>query len=1026
MKKILSVILFIFFLYQASAQEKPVERPVVRGIVRDASGPVPGVVIYEKDVTNNGTTSGPDGSFRFSLRGKQSVLVVKMVGYLMKEVAASTSPMDILIQQDVKGLEQVEVVAYGQTSKLSKTIASSSVSGDEIRRVPTASLQNALAGKLPGFISMQRSGQPGADGAAFMIRGTTTFSENRNVSPLIIVDDVEFTGNFSDIDPEQVASVTILKDAASAAVYGIKGANGVIVVTTIRGQNGKSQIRLTTNTGLQGNTIRPRFLNAYETAVIRNRALESDGLPPDWTQEDLDAWKNGTDPYGHPDIDWWGTLIRDYTTQTKNNLSINGGVDKMKYFISVGHLFQNGILKDFRDATSEVNPNYYLKRYNYRSNLDFQVTRSLDLSMDLSGYFTEQNEPNTRGRANRNRVFFELFDYKGLPAHAYPITNPDGSYGAAPETLVTGPTNNVIGRLRLGGYRRTFESDIQINLRATQRLNFIASGLKLTGLISYSSNQDFRRSLTRTNFLSFIYNSRNQTYTPFNPSVYRNEKYTLDAPASSTEKRLNTQLSLSYDTTFHNRHHVYALALLNQFSNSRGAGIPENFRGYTFRMGYNFKRKYMLEVSGAYNGTDRFKSSSRYGLFPALSGGWNIGEEPFFRDHVRFMDLFKIRGSIGATGSDDINDTYQYLYEYIYLASADYGYNFGVTPRSSDGIREGTLGNEHVSWEKELQWNIGTDMNFFKGKLSITGDVFYKRRRDILSIRKSLSDIIGIGLPASNISIISNRGFEVDLNYNNAIGSFRYRVNANVSVAKNRIEFMDEGAPAFPWLRETGGQTGRVKGYTTIGFYQDQKDIDTSAVPLGAPPRPGDLKYKDLNGDGIIDPYDQRYMDYSNIPTTNYGLTIGGDWKGLSFSVTFQSARHFTLSSFAEAVTPFFGNLREVHQGAWTPENRDSPTFPRISTLDNISNPRTNMSDYWQIRGDYVKLRNVEIAYTLPKRWVQAIRLNQVRVYANGSNLYTWMFGRNLYDVDPEVSSNTEGGVYPNQKVYNFGLNVSF
>lgn len=1020
-KTIIALLICSLCGLMAQAQQK-----MIRGTVRDASGVIPGATIYEKDVPNNGTTSNENGVFQLNLRGQQQVLVVKVVGYLLKEVnVAGKTNVDVSVEVDVKGLEEVVVVAYGKSTKATNTIAQSTVLGDEIRRTPTASLQNALVGKLPGFFSQQRSGQPGADGAAFTIRGTTSFSENRSNAPLIIVDDVEYTGNFADIDPEQVNSVTILKDAASAAVYGIKGANGVIVVTTIRGAAGKPQISLKSNTGIQGYTMRPHFLSAYDHARLRNQALISDGLPPEWTQEDLDAWKNGTDPYGHPDNDWWDILIKKTSIQTKNNLSIRGGVDKMKYFVSVGHLFQDGILNDFTDATSEVNSNFYLKRYNYRTNLDLQVTKTLDLSMDLVGYFSEQNEPNSRGRANRNRIFFEIFDYKALPPHAYPIYNPNGTYGAATESVVTGPTNNVIGRLRLGGYRRNFESDIQINLRGVQRLPFIAKGLSLTGLLSYQSNQDFRRSLTRTNFLSYIYNAKTQVYTPFNEAIQRDEKYSLDAPASSTLKRLNLQVSLNYDTTLNGRHHIYGLALVNQYSATDGADIPENFRGYTYRVGYDYRKKYMLELSGSYNGTDRFKAAKRYGFFPAVSGGWNISEEPFFRDHVKFVDLFKIRGSLGLTGSDDIGGN-QYLYDYVYVEDTDWNYNFGQSQKNYRYLKEGTLGNDNVSWEKERQWNIGTDINLFKNKLSFTFEIFHKRRNDILLVRQSLSEIIGIGLPPANLASISNRGFEINLDYRNKIRKFNYHINANVAKAKNRIEYMDEGFPAYPWLRQTGGQTGRVRGYTYVGFYESEEDIAKSARPLGAPPKPGDLKYADLNNDGIIDPYDQRHLDNSNNPTMIYGLTLGGEWKGFSFSVTLQSATNFTLSAVAEAVTPFFGNLRSVHLNAWTPENKANATFPRLSTLDNISNARTNMSDYWQVKGDYIKIRNAELGYKLPKRWIQGLRLGDVRLYANSSNIFTWMLGPNLYDLDPEVTSGTDGGVYPNMKVYNVGINVNF
>ncbi|NSL86938.1 TonB-dependent receptor [Chitinophaga sp. Mgbs1] len=997
----------------------------LKGTVRDSKGVIPGAVIFEKDVPVNGTVSNPDGTYALKLRGAQKVLVVRLVGYLTAEfkVPPGQTDMDFTIQPDTKGLEEVVIVGYGQGSKLSNTNAISAVSGDEIRKAPVASLQNALSGKLPGLITQQRTGQPGSDAAQFTIRGVNTFAgSDRSVSPLIIVDDMEYTGNFSDIDPDQVETISILKDAASTAVFGIKGANGVIMVTTRRGAVGKPSFEVRSDLAFQGSTFRPRFLNAYESAKLRNEALLSDGLAPEFTQEDLDHWKNGDDPYGHPDIDWWSTLMKPYSKQSNNKLNIRGGADKMRYFVSLGYIWQDGMVRDFTDKTSEVNTNYYFKRYTYRSNLDMKVTKTLDLSLDLSGVFGERNEPNTRGRANRNRVFFEIFDYRGLPPHAYPIYNPDGSYGAAPTSRVTGPTNNIVGRLRLGGYRRTYTNDIQINLKAAQRLHFILPGLSLKGALGYTSNQDFRRSLTRTNFPAFIYDSKNNTYDPFNPSQFRIDKYNLEYDPGDVVKRLNLQLSLNYDTTFRNRHHVYALALLNQFTSSSGADLPENFRGYTFRVGYDYKKKYMLEVNGAYNGTDRFKSSKRFGFFPAVSAGWNVAEESWFQDRIRSVDLLKLRGSIGLVGSDDIKGN-QYLYEYYYARNGSY--SIGENHKGISGIREGTLGNENVTWEVERASNLGLDLNMFKSSLTFSADFFDRYRTDILAARNSVSNMIGIPLPPSNVGIMSTRGFELELGYHNRIGKFNYNAKGNYNVARNNIIFMDEANAPYPWLQQTGGMYGRSKGFVFDGFYNNDDEINKGPAPR-VRPLPGDIRYKDLNGDNVIDQYDQRYFDVANSPTTTYGLTLGADYGNISVSVTFQGQANFGFMSFAEAITPFFGNLRDVHRNAWRPDNMDNPSFPRLSTVDNISNARTNPSDYWMTRGDFIRLKNAEISYSLPKQWISRIKLNTVRIYANGYNMHTWMFRRNIYDVDPEISSDTEGGVYPNQKSYNVGINVTF
>lgn len=994
----------------------------VRGTVLSGKEPLAGASVYEKDVTTNGAVTDAKGNFQLTFRG-QGILIVQSVGHLMKEVnVAGQTQIDITLDVDAKGLEDVVVVGYGQKKKIANTAAVSTISGDMIRQVPTASFQNALVGRVPGIITQQRSGKPGSDGARLLIRGLSSMGSGDDAgAPLIIVDDLEYTGSLSEIDPDQIESFTILKDAASTAVFGIKGANGVVVIVTRRGKSGRARITFRSETAGQRPTYFPSYLDSYGSATLRNLALANDNLPAFYTADDLQKFQDGSSPYTHPNVDWAKLLLRKFSLQTYNNLNISGGSERAKYFISAGYLWQNGMVKDFT-TDKNLNSNYYNKRYNFRSNLDFTATKTLTLNMDLSGNFAEKNEPNILGRNNRNNVFFEISDYNQLPPFAYNPYNPDGSYGS--NSTVGAYSNNIIGRFALGGYNRAFDNNITINLRANQKLDVITKGLSARVIAGYGAQFRFWRSMTRTEFPSFRYDPATSTYFPFNPNVFRVEKLNLgyfsDAPNSF--KRLNLQGSLNYDRTF-GKHHFTGLALFNQTSNINGADIPYYLRGFAFRTGYEFDQKYLLELNAGYNGSSRFSSAQRYTWFPAVSVGWNLSEEHFFKNILPMFDLFKVRGSIGITGTDQLATGNTYNYLQVYTRSGTY--SIGDISNPISGIIEGTLGND-VTWEKERQWNIGVDLKMFKGKLTLTADYFDRYRYDILITRGSVSTIIGVGLPPVNLGEVQNRGFEIELGYADNFKNFNYSVRGNISSAKNKVLYADEAAPAFPWLSRTGQSLGTIPGYEFVGFYQDDADVAASAKPTGLTVKPGDLKYADLNKDGIIDVNDQRILKYPNLPNTILGFTGSAGYKGFNISFTVQSALEFANRKIAESINPFGNNFREIHANSWTPTNNVNPDFPRLTTLGGISNATAYPSDYWFRRSDYIRLKVASISYDLPKRWIEKIAPQGIRVYMSGYNLLTWMLKeKNIYEVDPETPSGTEGGDYPVQKVINFGFQIS-
>lgn len=1014
----------LFVLYLLSAQLYAQSRVITGTVSTDSSQLMSNVTIYEKDVPGHGTVTNAKGEFTLALQGK-GVLVFRHVGYQPQEVTVGDkkNTVNIRLVSESKLLDDIVVIGYGTKKKITNTGAVSAISGAEIRETPTASMQNALVGRLPGYFSQQRSGQPGSDGSLGLIRGLSTITndpDHKAASPLVIVDDLEYGGSISEIDPDQIENISILKDASTTAVYGIKGANGVIVITTRRGKMGRPQVSFRSEAGGQAPTFKPHFLDSYNSALLRNQALANDGLNPDWTAQDIQLFKDGTDPYGHPNIDWWKTLIRPYSVQATNTLNISGGTEKAKYFVSAGYLWQNGMVRNFADKSKEdLNSNYYYKRYNFRSNLDLQATKTLSLNLDLSGNYSERNEPNIGGRNNRNKVLFEINDYVQLPPFAYQPFNPNGTYGANPSKFGT-YSNNVIGRFALGGYNRSFDNDVTANLRATQKLDFITKGLSVKAVLGYNAHFRFWRSLTRSNFPAYGYNAVTKVYTPWDPNVYEEQQLSLGyyADGPNSYKKLNYQGSVNYDRTF-DGHHVYALGLFNQTSNMTGANAPIIFKGYVGRVGYDYKQKYLVEVNTGYNGSSVFSTEKRYAWFPAVSAGWNLGKEEFFAKTFKFVDQFKIRASLGLTGNDQLpnnpatNSPYLYVYQQVYQNSGSY--SIGNVSRTIGGIVEGTLGTD-VTWEKERQGDLGLDIKMFNNKFGISADYFDRERYDILITRGSVSTILGVGVPPVNLGKVQNRGFEVEATYNGSFKQLTYSFRGNISVAKNKILFQDEAQPAYPWLAGTGHAVGYLIGYSYQGFYADSTDIAKSAkTPITA--RPGDPKYADLNGDGKIDPNDQRIMQYTNLPTTNLGFTTTVGYKGIGLSFTFQSALNFVMRR------NLTGNYTVERLNAWTPTN-PNPILPRLTTVASVGDYD---SDFWFRRMDYLRLKTVNLGYQLPAKFTSKYRLSSVRVYASAYNLFTWMLvQKNIYDFDPEAPTSTEGGEYPVQKVVTFGLQVTF
>jgi TonB-linked SusC/RagA family outer membrane protein len=1019
------------------------QNKTVTGTVRDVSGVLPGASVIEKGLPSNGTITTANGKFSLTLKGQSNTIIVKFIGYVPQEYAFKNgTTADVIMQTNSNGLDEIAVVGYGKRSRPTNTGAVSSISAADIRTVPTANVQNALTGKLPGFFSQQSSGQPGKDASDFYIRGVSSLNPAGN-QPLIIVDDIQYSyDQLQQINVNEIESISILKDASTTAIYGIKGANGVLVVTTRRGKSGAPKVNLRVETGVQAPTKTPTFLDSYNSAVLINEAQANDGIPQSFTQQDLDHFKNGDDPYGHPNVDWYNKIFKKNTYQLNTNMDISGGSNAVKYFISGGILKQNGLVRDFADPQSLVNTNYYFNRYNFRSNLDLKANKTLDLRLDVTTRFSDLNQP-----YNQNAVG-EVYNFTKETPFTAPYLNPNGSYSYAyssfnPEHL---PTLNA--RLATGGYQHSRRTDFNFLFGATQKLDALTEGLSLTGRVAYSSIEQFtKQTFNGGGFPSYHFDPATNQYTLKPGASYVYQTYALTGNTDINSNNYDVQLYANYDHLFGNAHHVTGLLLFNQTSQTYNAqplldgslvAVPQKFQGVSGKIGYEYKQKYLLEFNVAYNGTDRFAANHRFGYFPALSIGYNLVKEKFFADKFPVFSLFKLRASYGLVGSDAAPGN-RYVYNQVYKQGG--GYYFGETPQGYGSVYEDALSNANVVWERAKKTDIGLDLNLFNDKISATIDYFHDIRYDQLIVPGSVPQIIGVDLPAVNIGRTRNQGFDGQISYHSNAGKVQYNVGFVFSYAKNKILFMDEAAPAYKTLARTGLPIGQQFGYHSLGYYsvKDIADIkafqaahggsnagDPIAIPdNGLPLQPGDLKYQDLTGDGIINVFDQTHIGNPNLPNTSLGLSLQVVYKGFSVSALFAGSFNYSFAVLGTGIEPFQSQFQPIHEERWTPTNTTNANFPRLSTNPtSVNSPTAYFSDYWLINAHYIRLKTVDIGYQLPTKLLP-FKINNARIYMSAYNLFTWTNFKK-YQQDPEVATNTAGDAYINQRVINIGIQGGF
>lgn len=981
----------------------------VSGVVLDENRePVIGASVIVKG-GSNGTITDIDGKFSLNVKAGD-VLVISFLGYSTQEIVAVTGEQyTIRLESDTKALEEVVVLGFGQTQKkIAQTGSIATVSSIELKQSPTANVMNALAGRLPGLVTMQRTGAPGQDAPTLYVRGRASL--NTSSTPLVTIDGVQREYEaISLLDVNEIENITILKDASATALYGVKGANGVIIVTTKKGTAGKPKINISQETAFSNVVALPKFLDSYNTAILYNEAYKNDNPNATTVPYDevaLEAFRTGSDPLRYANVDYIDELLKT-GVETRTNFSISGGDKQVKYFVNVGALNQGGNYNAEKNDLYDANARY--KRYNFRSNIDVDFNEQFSIGLKLNGAIQDISRPN----ATVQNIFITALTVSPTT----PIKYPTGYYS------YDGQQANPFWFLNTSGYAEEYNSALSGMLTASHKLDFITKGLSIKG--NYSFDGKYNSTLVRSMEVPYATYKGYGDYNDPENYTYLKTNIPLSAPKPtfSQIRSIWMDFSLNYQRTFGD-HDVSALLLANrtqrvltsQSTTDATNTIPFVSQGLVMRAVYSYKYKYFTEFNAGYNGTDNFSPDNRYGFFPALSLGWAISEENFLKD-VSFLDLLKLRASYGLTGDDQITGR-RWLFYSEYLQSGSYLY--GATLQSTAAIIEGAMANRDVSWQKSQKSNLGLELKLFNSRIGLTADVFYEYRYDQLIASGTVPGIIGVdqaNLPMLNSGKVENKGFEIELTHNNNIGKVNYFLNANFSFARNKIIYMDETPPAHEWLAKTGRSIGQQYGYTWIGFFEDEDDIANSPTQFGNV-IPGDLKYADLNVDGVIDENDMGAIGGSTVPEIYYGFSGGFNWNNFDISFLFQGAANGYRNNAGVGYWEFFngGKVTEAHLGRWTPETASTATYPALHSVRNSNNHK--QSTFYQEKTDYLRLKNIEIGYTFRK--VNFIGISSIRLYGNGQNLYTW--SNTVFD--PELTGETYA--YPIMRVFNVGLNVAF
>lgn len=982
-KQYITVLIIGWMLSALSVQAQEI---TVSGSVIDRSAdPVVGATITITEDTVVQTTTDSNGQFSISAKSGQHLTVTTRKGG-SRTVAVRQEPMNLTVARDLQ-------ISHGMSrSPEGLTGAVSTIRGDELTKSMILNPENALYGRLSGLMVLQNSGLPPTS-PRFLVRGRGTFA---NSAPLVLVDGFEHP--LSSLSPGDIEQVTVLKDAAVLALYGQRGANGVVRVTTKRGGRDGLEVIASYEMGLTWPTALPDFLEAPAYGRALNEARANDGRNPLYSSADLQAFEEGTSPYLFPNVDWFDEVLRDHGVRNNLNLHLRGGGDRARYFTTLSYVGDSGLFGSV-DRNEGYNSQFKHQRFKFRSNLDIDLTDDLLFQADVAGNLIENNIPG----GGANDIFNAMYQ---VPSAAFPVKTPDGHWGG---TSIYG--NNPVAILTATGSRQPNAREFSLTGRLRKDLSSWIEGLSAEAEVSYYNFGEFFESETR----SYNYQSVG------NGTVYGQNTDLSFSDSFGNEQRFTDVLGKLHYTGTIGRSAIEATVLFHQ-SGQIYDGRDNTFRRRNFagNLRFGWAGKYFLDLAASYSGNNLLPPGDRYGFFPAVSAGWLLSEEDFLRE-TGFLDRLKLRASWGMSGSDRLPTGNPYEADYTSLGSSS-EYWFRDGNQDQTGVYETNLAVDKFTFETAYQANVGLEARLF-GRLDLSGDLFYVRRTNIWTgTNGRVSGVLGIDPSPASEGIVDNRGMEIAMKWNGAVGDLAYHLGGQFSFARNEIVEQNEQYRPYPYLQRTGQPVGQRFGLEAIGFFQDQADIDNSPQQSFSEVQPGDIKYRDQNADGVINEFDEVPLGYADYPEIYFSANLGFQYKGFSVSTLLQGTGHQTVNLYTPSVFRPLGNSNNTistwyYDRRWTPQTAGTATLPRLTTEDNDNNFRNN--DIWLVDGSYIKLRTLEISYSLPVSLVKPWKMDNVQLYLRGMNLFS------IDDV-PELDPEYLGTGYPLLRSYSAGVEIQF
>lgn len=1021
-----------FFVPHAQAVEAFQQNNVLNGVVLDEdSQPMIGVAVQIKGTTK-GTITGLDGDFTLNAK-PGDILVISYIGYkTIEQTYKGEKVISFKLSPESELLEDVVVIGYGKQKKNSLVSSVNSISNRELSVTASRNLTNALSGQIPGLISVQRSGEPGYDNSEFWIRGVSSFSGG--TSPLVLVDGIPRA--MADIEPDEIESFTLLKDAAATAVYGAEGANGVILITSKRGKSEKPKISLRAEGTFLTPTRLPEFMNAEQHLSLYNEALKNEGQEPIY---DPSLYKDGADRDLYPNTDWLDYMLRDHTYNMRYTLNVRGGSDKARYFVSGAFFQENGIFK--QGNQNEYDNNIGVKRYNLRSNIDFDVSKTTLVKVDISGQYMQTNYPGV----GTPTIFTQMCM---TPAYLMPPVYSDGTIAGhpRPSNSRTNPYNSLVN----SGYAKEWRTSIQSKVEINQKLDFITKGLSWKGMLSFDADMNYTAKRTKTPSQYVATGRDPETNKLLFKEVVQGSDALSESLSNSSNKKIYFETSFNYNRTFAEKHDVGAMLLYMQKETQyHNNALAYRKQGLVGRVTYGYDGRYFLEGNFGYTGSETFASGHRFGFFPAVGLAWYVSNEHFYPEALsNVVNKLKFRLSVGKTGNDNTGGD-RFLYRQTMNQGAG-GYNLGFGDSGAlggigNGIVEGRFAAPYLSWEIEDKQNYGIDLGLFGNKIDIQMDYFNNKRHGILLQRRTVSNVTGFQqMPWQNFGIVKNQGVDGSITLNQQIGDVKLSARGNITYAHNKIVEYDQVPQKYEWMNIAGTSLNSWNVFIADGLYSEDDFIIKGeglnrtytlkdGVPSGltAGVKPGDIKYKDMNGDGIINDYD-KVQDVGNpaVPELMYGFGLNVEYKGWYAGVFFQGAGKTSTVFGANNPSSFFpfmygvdeSSLRTEVADRWTEENQNpNAMFPRLHTgaFENNTAPST----HWMRDASFLRFKNAEVGYNFKKEMITKMRLQSLRIYLQGNNLCVW---DKIKMWDPEQGNSNGGFSYPLNRTFTLGLDVTF